>query len=1027
MFIRLQLKRSLVIALVISIFLFNLEGDEAARFDLPAVALNQDGDLGPGRLPFTKLDWTLNQIISTLESGRNISDEELAANAPLHMDGTVGVDVFLLKGAYSLAEELTAGGGNIWVVNDVFLEGFVPIGSLAMLDRRPEVVRVGAAVPATPATISEGAAIHGAVTWNTAGFTGSGIKIGVLDIGFTGYASLMASGEVPSTVVARCYLVDSTVTSNIADCATGVHGSGVSEAIYDIAPDAEFYVTNPSWKADVSSAVDWLIAQGVDVINYSNTVSWIGPGDGTSAHAINRLEMVDRAVAAGITWINAAGNNGHRNWKGSYSDLDGDGYLEFDPATAVIDAGAISGSELNPFELGLGELLSVQIRWDGVWGTATTNGTDRDLNLVIYDPTMTEVASSTFIQDGGFGTVPVEYTFRIAAVAGTHYVAIFASSLPSVPEWIQLASPDSPGPGITNPEGSIRVPAESANPGMMAVGAASHLDTNTIEFFSSQGPTTDGRIKPEIVGVDRGDSVTFGDDGFSGTSQAAPHVTGLVALILERFPGLTPTEVVAYLKGNAEPRGTVPNNTWGYGLAQLAPSPPDAPSGATAVGGELQATVSWTAPVFDGGGTITSYTVTSSPGGIQVTTADGVTLNATVTGLTSGTPYTFIVVAINSSGDSFDSTVSNSVTPTGSNNAAPVTVDDAYYMDEDGSLVVAAGAGVLFNDSDAQSDLMTASESTGVSNGSLTLNSDGSFTYDPAADFNGIDSFTYTADDGTDTSGAATVTITVDAVNDVPSFTTGADQVVTPSAGAQSVVGWATVIGVGATYEVTQSIDFIVSNDNNGLFTVQPAVSSTGTLTYTPDSTASGVAVVSVSIHDDGGISNGGADTSSIDTFTITVRANITGTVTLQGVAISTQTFIDIGPTVILTPTAGGSPLVLASDGTFTLAAVPAGTYTITVSAAGFQSAVRSGMVVGVTDLVMPTIELLSGLVNADGIVDGADLSLVVSNYGMSTLDRMDGAEPVPNLVDLNGDGAVSALDISLVVSNITLTGTQSW
>ena len=128
-----------------------------------------------------------------------------------------------------------------------------------------------------------------------------------------------------------------------------------------------------------------------------------------------------------------------------------------------------------------------------------------------------------------------------------------------------------------------------------------------------------------------------------------------------------------------------------------------------------------------------------------------------------------------------------------------------------------------------------------------------------------------------------------------------------------------------------------------------------------------------------------------------------------------------------LTPTGGGSPVTLASDGTFVLIAVPAGTYTIDVSAVGFQSAERTGVVIGAADTAMPAIELFSGLVNSDATVDGADLSLIVSSYGISTSDRTDIATVDPDVVDLNSDGAVSALDISPVISNISLSGTQSW
>ena len=102
------------------------------------------------------------------------------------------------------------------------------------------------------------------------------------------------------------------------------------------------------------------------------------------------------------------------------------------------------------------------------------------------------------------------------------------------------------------------------------MGATAWNATNTIEAFSSRGPTPDGRTKPDIVGVDRADTTTYGPGGFAGTSQAAPHVAGLAALILQAFPSYTPTQVASYLTSRSIARSApVPNNTWGYGLAML--------------------------------------------------------------------------------------------------------------------------------------------------------------------------------------------------------------------------------------------------------------------------------------------------------------------------------------------------------------------------------------------------------------------------------------------------------------------------
>ena len=81
-------------------------------------------------------------------------------------------------------------------------------------------------------------------------------------------------------------------------------------------------------------------------------------------------------------------------------------------------------------------------------------------------------------------------------------------------------------------------------------------------------------------------------------------------------------------------------------------------------------------------------------------------------------------------------------------------------MDEDGALTVVA-TGVLGNDTDGDNDPLTAELITDVSHGTLTLNANGSFTYEPAANFYGTDAFTYRAFDGIDYSELATVTITV--------------------------------------------------------------------------------------------------------------------------------------------------------------------------------------------------------------------------------------------------------------------------
>ena len=127
-------------------------------------------------------------------------------------------------------------------------------------------------------------------------------------------------------------------------------------------------------------------------------------------------------------------------------------------------------------------------------------------------------------------------------------------------------------------------------------------------------------------------------------------------------------------------------------------------------------------------------------------------------------------------------------------------------------------------------------------------------TYTPPPNFFGDDSFTFTVNDTLETSTEATVTITVNPVNDEPSFVKGGDQTVNEDSGPQTVTAWATDIGKGHANENDQTLTFEATNDNNGFFNVQPSVDAeSGNLTYTPTADANGSATVSVVLTDDGG------------------------------------------------------------------------------------------------------------------------------------------------------------------------------
>ena len=608
-------------------------------------------------LSYPKVGSVLDGLIARILAGE-ISPEEAAQEAPLHQGDAVAVIIHLSGNVDDVVQFLEANGGSTISVGEDNIEALVPVLLVGQTSEQPGVLRVRLIQPPqsfqSPTGVAgNGPDPHGSPAWNQAGYRGQGVKVGIIDNGFTGFSGLMGT-ELPETVVARCYGL-SGPSENLADCEveTG-HGTAVAESVIDIAPNVSLYIARPISPGTVKEATQWMISEGVSVISHSVGWTFDGPGDGTSPTSESPLNTVDTAVAAGIVWINAAGNDAQQTWfkRGPFS---------YSTITVGDQERKIINFDGSDFGNGFNGAV-IQLRWDDSWG-----GAARDLDLYVRNSDGDIIRASQDYQSGGLYQVPHE-SIRFNG-SGELLVADFSTS---APEWIQLTiwSPN-PLEHYTG-TGSITNPAESANPGMLAIGAARWSNVDSIEFWSSRGPTPDGRVKPDVVGADCGQTAT--SSTFCGTSQAAPHVAGMVALVRQRFPDYTPAQVVAYIKDNAEQRisNPDPNNTWGHGFFVLppvtqqppppAPSAPGAPTGVSAVPGTGLLSLSWNAPGQNGGAAITAYDLrlirsdaTNKADANWTVVQDAWTgsgaLQYVVTGLTGGTQYDVQARAVNSAGD----------------------------------------------------------------------------------------------------------------------------------------------------------------------------------------------------------------------------------------------------------------------------------------------------------------------------------------------------------------------------------------
>lgn len=298
---------------------------------------------------------------------------------------------------------------------------------------------------------------------------------------------------------------------------------------------------------------------------------------------------------------------------------------------------------------------------------------------------------------------------------------------------------------------------------------------------------------------------------------------------------------------------------------------------------------------------------------------DATTGDLTYTPTTGASGTTTVTLTLSDDGGTANGGVDTSasasfdITVTALNMEPTFTAGGNETILEDAGAQTIAGWATAIDDGDGGSQVLTFMVSND-NNALFSVQPDvdeatGTLTYTPAADAFGVANVSVTLMDdggtaggGDDTSPTANFTITITGVNDVPSFTAGANETVLEDAGAQSVVGWATGLSEGAANESGQTLSFNVVNDNNALFSAQPAISAAGELTYTPAANAFGSATVTVSISDDGGTANGGVDTSADQNFTITVTA-----VNDAPVAAADSTFFTIGNVTLVVDSAAPS------------------------------------------------------------------------------------------------------------------------
>jgi len=427
----------------------------------------------------------------------------------------------------------------------ISLENLMGMMDNALIDR----IRLPL-IPRTCEVVSEGVLKVGATAWQNVGpyKTEEAAKVAIIDEGFTGYQALLGT-ELPSSVEARSFRADGNLFTN-------EHGTACAEIIHDIAPNAKLYFANIGTDLEFFYAVEWLIEEEVDII--SSSLSWVNAGAGDGTGPINSI--VEWASAYGIIWANSAGNDADNHWMGTYNDPDNNGFHNFP-----------NGGEIFSFNIRGNDWFGVFVNWDD-WGDWSDNlfnysGSVQDFDVLFYhwnESYWDYLGSSSNVQSGN--QWPVEEIIGTVWPTGKYGIAIKKINATKNVKFDIRFWGATYGREYNVPEESMGIPADS--PFVIAVGATDWSD-DSYHFYSSQGPTKDGRIKPDFTAPSGISTLTYSPLHFYGTSPSAPLVAGACALLKEKTP-LSLSQISATLEGRALDLGpTGKDNRYGSGRLKL--------------------------------------------------------------------------------------------------------------------------------------------------------------------------------------------------------------------------------------------------------------------------------------------------------------------------------------------------------------------------------------------------------------------------------------------------------------------------
>ncbi|MDW8111180.1 MAG: S8 family serine peptidase [Candidatus Bipolaricaulota bacterium] len=500
----------------------------------------------------TKIQDLLMSALTAFEAHHELP--ELPATKPEDLKAgraRVVVEAVASTEVSKLAERIGALGGRVESVYEQRVQALVPLRALRELATLETVEWVR--TPLVPvfeqgSTVSEGVRVMGVEGWHSENLKGQGVKIAIIDGGFRGYRAKLGTELPPAErVIVRSFTSDEDIEANQP------HGTAVAEVVYDVAPEATFYLVNFDTDVALGRAVDYLISEGVQVINTSFNFLTGCPWEGTGI-----IEpIVRKARAAGIFWAVSVGNHATEHWEGTFTDPDNNGFHNF------ADKDETLSFEADPNETGP---IRATLSWEDRCSGAADN-----YDFLLFDSNDRQRARGSQIRSN----YPLRLIFFNVREAGTYHLKVrrVRGTRPAKLD-ISVINVD---PEYMIFEGSVSIFEPALSPSAYSIGATDPR-SDAPRRYSSRGPTQDGRMKPDFAAPDGVRNTTFRP--FFGTSASSPHAAGAAALVKGAIPAWGPEQIANFLASRATDISSPgPDNTTGWGRIALGTAPkPDEPA-----------------------------------------------------------------------------------------------------------------------------------------------------------------------------------------------------------------------------------------------------------------------------------------------------------------------------------------------------------------------------------------------------------------------------------------------------------------